>query len=95
MFKKSLAQGQAGENVGLLLRGVKREDVSRGQVICKPGSVKTYKVRADGLFSCACIGGVRGYDGDGEARSEGLMGMWGGQVLAGGAGTHGRCLLLD
>ncbi len=44
MFKKSLGQGQAGENVGLLLRGVKREDVSRGQVVCKPGSVKTYKV---------------------------------------------------
>jgi translation elongation factor EF-Tu-like GTPase len=37
-------QGQAGENVGLLLRGVKREDVSRGQVASKPGSVKTYKV---------------------------------------------------
>lgn len=35
---------QAGENVGLLLRGIKREDVFRGQVICKPGSVQTYKV---------------------------------------------------
>ncbi len=44
MFRKSLAQGQAGENVGLLLRGVKREDVKRGQVICKPGTAKTYKV---------------------------------------------------
>ncbi|KAL6760228.1 elongation factor Tu GTP binding domain-containing protein [Haematococcus lacustris] len=43
MFKKSLSQGQAGENVGLLLRGLKREDIVRGQVACKPGSVKTYK----------------------------------------------------
>nr|QKY15261.1 elongation factor tu (Ef-Tu) [Polytomella parva] len=43
MFKKSLAHGQAGENVGLLIRGLKREDVSRGQVICKPGTVKTTK----------------------------------------------------
>lgn len=42
MFKKNLGQGQAGDNVGLLLRGVKRDDVERGQVICKPGSVKTH-----------------------------------------------------
>eukprot|EP00983_Pelagomonas_calceolata_P129054 1161575-Pelagomonas_calceolata.AAC.2 len=35
---------QAGENVGLLLRGIKREDVQRGQVICKPGTVQTYRV---------------------------------------------------
>jgi elongation factor Tu len=39
MFKKLLDQGQAGDNVGLLLRGVNREDVERGQVICKPGSI--------------------------------------------------------
>ncbi|KXZ44229.1 hypothetical protein GPECTOR_71g590 [Gonium pectorale] len=43
MFKKSLNQGQAGDNVGLLIRGIKREDVSRGQVVCKAGSMKTYK----------------------------------------------------
>jgi len=43
MFKKSLNQGQAGDNVGLLLRGVKREDVTRGQVCAKVGSTKTYK----------------------------------------------------
>ncbi|EFJ20057.1 hypothetical protein SELMODRAFT_153081 [Selaginella moellendorffii] len=43
MFKKILDQGQAGDNVGLLLRGLKREDISRGQVICKPGTIKTYK----------------------------------------------------
>ncbi|XP_062086201.1 elongation factor Tu, mitochondrial [Humulus lupulus] len=41
MFKKILDQGQAGDNVGLLLRGLKREDVQRGQVIAKPGSLKT------------------------------------------------------
>jgi len=39
MFRKLLDEGQAGENVGLLIRGVKREDVERGQVCCKPGSV--------------------------------------------------------
>ncbi|XP_058197967.1 elongation factor Tu, mitochondrial [Rhododendron vialii] len=43
MFKKILDFGQAGDNVGLLLRGLKREDIQRGQVIAKPGSVKTYK----------------------------------------------------
>jgi len=39
MFRKLLDQGQAGDNVGLLLRGIKREDVERGQVLCKPGTV--------------------------------------------------------
>ncbi len=39
MFKKLLDQGQAGDNVGLLLRGVEREDILRGQVIAKPGSI--------------------------------------------------------
>ena len=42
MFRKLLDQGQAGDNVGLLLRGTKREDVERGQVLCKPGSVKPH-----------------------------------------------------
>jgi elongation factor Tu len=39
MFRKLLDQGQAGDNVGALLRGTKREDVERGQVLCKPGSI--------------------------------------------------------
>ncbi|WP_249020064.1 elongation factor Tu [Conexibacter sp. S30A1] len=39
MFKKILDQGQAGDNVGCLLRGTKREDIERGQVLCKPGSI--------------------------------------------------------
>ena len=39
MFRKELDQGQAGDNVGILLRGLKREDIERGQVICKPGTI--------------------------------------------------------
>jgi len=47
MFRKSLDQAQAGDNVGALLRGVKREDIERGQVACKPGSIQAYnKFRA-------------------------------------------------
>jgi len=42
MFRKLLDQGQAGDNIGLLLRGTKREDVERGQVVCKPGSIKPH-----------------------------------------------------
>jgi len=42
MFRKLLDQGQAGDNVGLLLRGTKREDVQRGQVLCKPGTIKPH-----------------------------------------------------
>lgn len=44
MFKKSLDRGEAGDNVGLLLRGIGREDVERGQVLCKPGTVKAHSV---------------------------------------------------
>ena len=43
MFRKLLDDGQAGDNVGLLLRGTKREDVERGQVMAKPGSIKPHK----------------------------------------------------
>lgn len=43
MFKKSLDYGQAGDNIGALLRGVKREDVTRGQILAQPNTVKTYK----------------------------------------------------
>ena len=39
MFRRLLDQGQAGDNVGVLLRGTKREEVERGQALCKPGSV--------------------------------------------------------
>jgi len=49
MFRKLLDQGQAGDNVGVLLRGTKREDVERGQVLAKPGSIKphtTFKAEA-------------------------------------------------
>jgi len=39
MFRKLLDQGQAGDNIGVLLRGIKREEVERGQVVAKPGSI--------------------------------------------------------
>src|SRR5258707_1110066 len=42
MFRKLLDQGEAGDNVGCLLRGTKREEVERGQVLCKPGTVKPH-----------------------------------------------------
>ncbi len=42
MFNKTLDEGMAGDNVGLLLRGLKREDVERGQIVAKPGTVKTH-----------------------------------------------------
>jgi len=42
MFKKTLDQGQAGDNVGLLLRGIEREEIERGQVMAKPGSIKPH-----------------------------------------------------
>jgi len=43
MFRKLLDQGQAGDNVGCLLRGIEKTDVERGQILCKPGSMKTHK----------------------------------------------------
>jgi len=43
MFRKLLDEARAGDNVGLLLRGIKKEDVQRGQVIAKPGSIKPHK----------------------------------------------------
>jgi elongation factor Tu len=42
MFRKLLDEGQAGDNVGCLLRGIERDDVQRGQVLAKPGSVKPH-----------------------------------------------------
>jgi elongation factor Tu len=50
MFHKILDTGMAGDNAGLLLRGVKREDIERGQVICKPGSVNSHK-----SFECKTV----------------------------------------
>lgn len=43
MFRKLLDQGEAGDNVGLLLRGIAKEDVERGQVLCAPGTIKPHK----------------------------------------------------
>ncbi len=42
MFHKQLDRGEAGDNLGALIRGVKREDVKRGMVMCAPGSIKPY-----------------------------------------------------
>ncbi|QKJ26504.1 elongation factor Tu [Aliarcobacter cibarius] len=42
MFRKEMDQGQAGDNCGILLRGIKKEDVERGQVLCKPGTIKPH-----------------------------------------------------
>lgn len=47
MFHKSLDRGEAGDNLGALVRGLKREDVRRGMVMCKPGSILPHqKVQA-------------------------------------------------
>jgi elongation factor Tu len=43
MFRKTLDQGQAGDNIGILLRGVKREEVERGQVVSKPGAITPHR----------------------------------------------------
>jgi len=43
MFRKLLDEAQAGDNIGALLRGVQRDEIERGQVLCKPGSIKCYK----------------------------------------------------
>ena len=49
MFRKLLDEGRAGENVGILLRGTKREDVERGQVLAKPGTIKPHKFEVRAL----------------------------------------------
>lgn len=59
MFKKSLSQGQAGENVGLLLRGLKRDDILRGQVISKVGNVKCFKKFKGQLYVLSTAEGGR------------------------------------
>jgi elongation factor Tu len=50
MFRKLLDEGQAGDNVGCLLRGVKKDDVERGQVLAKPGSIKPHKKYKAGVY---------------------------------------------
>lgn len=58
MFRKLLDQGEAGDNIGALLRGTKREDVERGQILCKPGSVKPHtKFRAEAYILTKDEGG--------------------------------------
>jgi elongation factor Tu len=50
MFRKLLDQGQAGDNVGVLLRGTKREEVERGQVLAKPGSITPHTQFEAGIY---------------------------------------------
>ena len=58
MFRKLLDQGEAGDNVGVLLRGTKREDVERGQILCKPGSVTPHtKFKAEAYILTKDEGG--------------------------------------
>jgi elongation factor Tu len=58
MFRKLLDQGQAGDNIGALLRGTKREDVERGQILCKPGTVKPHtKFKAEAYILTKDEGG--------------------------------------
>jgi elongation factor Tu len=52
MFRKLLDQGQAGDNIGALLRGTKKEDVQRGQVLAKPGSITPH---TDFEANCVCV----------------------------------------
>ncbi len=59
MFRKILERGEAGDNAGLLLRGIDKNDIRRGQVICKPGSVKPHK-------HCKCEVYVLGKDEGGR-----------------------------
>jgi len=78
MFRKLLDEGQAGDNVGILLRGTKREEVERGQVLAKPGSITPHThfeaevyvltlLPHDGRDRC---GGVARGHGDGDARGQ-------------------------
>ena len=58
MFRKLLDQGEAGDNVGVLLRGTKREDVERGQVLAKPGSITPHtKFKAEAYILTKDEGG--------------------------------------
>jgi len=58
MFRKTLDQGQAGDNVGVLLRGTKRDEVERGQVVAKPGSITPHtKFKAEAYILAKEEGG--------------------------------------
>jgi elongation factor Tu len=58
MFRKTLDHGQAGDNLGLLLRGTKRDDVERGQVVAKPGSITPHtKFKAEAYILAKEEGG--------------------------------------
>lgn len=52
MFRKELDRGEAGDNMGVLLRGLKREQIERGQVIAAPGSIQSVKKFLAQLYVC-------------------------------------------
>src|SRR5207247_2284986 len=59
MFRKLLDQGQAGDNVGCLLRGIERDEVERGQVLAKPGSVRPHTTFAGQVYILSKEEGLR------------------------------------
>src|SRR5574342_40309 len=98
MFKKLLDEGRAGDNVGLLLRGTKKEEVERGQVVAKPGSIKPHtKYKAEVYVLTKEEGGPPpvlfpddGRDGDGGTAGRGGNGHAGRQRGAGDHADHAR-----
>ena len=71
MFRKLLDEGQAGDNVGVLLRGTKREDVERGQVLAKPSSITLAAAGAAGAAGARRVGGRAAEAGFGRRRAGG------------------------
>ena len=84
MFRKLLDEGQAGDNVGVLLRGVKREEVERGQVLSKPGSITPHTVFEAEIYVLSKDEGGRhtpffqGYRPQFYFRTTDVTGQWGG-----------------
>ncbi|KAG1530963.1 hypothetical protein G6F50_016980 [Rhizopus delemar] len=94
MFRKLLDQGQAGDNVGILLRGTKREDVQRGQVLAKPGSITPHTDFTSEVLSSPVLLPPDGRDGHDRAAGRQGNGSAGrqrghdGQAV--GSHRHGR-----
>lgn len=66
MFRKELDRGEAGDNMGVLIRGTKREQVKRGQVIAAPGSIKSHKKFVAQIYvrSLTIVGQTKGSNED-------------------------------
>ena len=61
MFRKTLDLGEAGDNIGALLRGINRDQVERGQVLAKPGSIQTHRLDKEKIKKIL-VGGQRWHD---------------------------------